>query len=119
MFALRLINYTFIALDVIMPFIYAVTFSILNAKYENQTSKTKIEPPKVLVNWYLLSNYSRGFLTFVSTYFLADSIRRMRNSIKKVDLEINMNQGIMIAHLLSLGLYLLATILFYVAFYKV
>lgn len=76
-------------------------------------------PPQALVNWYLLSNYSRGFLTFVSTYFLADSIRRMRNSIKKVDLEINMNQGIMLAHLLSLGLYLFATILFYVAFYKV
>ena len=30
-----------------------------------------------------------------------------------------MNQGIMIAHLLSLGLYLMATILFYFAFYQV
>ena len=55
----------------------------------------------------------------MATYFLADSIRKIRNSIKKVDLEIHMNQGIMIAHLVSLGLYLLATILFYFAFYNV
>ena len=43
----------------------------------------------------------------------------MRNSIKKVDLKIDMNQGKLIAHLLSLGLYLLATVMFYIAFYKV
>jgi hypothetical protein len=76
-----------------------------------------IDPPPALVSWYLISNYSRGVLTFVATYFLFDSVRRIRNSIKKVDLDIHMNQGIMIAHLLSLGLYLMATILFYFAFY--
>jgi hypothetical protein len=120
MLALRTINYTFIALDLLMPLIYGVTFSILNAKYENQTSKTSlIDPPPGLVTWYLISNYSRGVLTFVATYFLFDSVRRIRNSIKKVDLDIHMNQGIMVAHLLSLGLYLLATILFYFAFYQV
>jgi len=120
MLALRSINYTFIVLDLLMPFIYAVTFSILNAKYENQTTKVSVvAPPPGLVTWYLISNYSRGVLTFVATYFLFDSIRRIRNSIKKVDLDIHMNQGIMVAHLLSLGLYLLATILFYFAFYQV
>lgn len=92
MLALRTINYTFIALDLLMPLIYGVTFSILNAKYENQTSKTSlIDPPPGLVTWYLISNYSRGVLTFVATYFLFDSVRRIRNSIKKVDLNIHMN----------------------------
>ena len=118
MLALRTINYTFITLDLLMPLIYGVTFSILNAKYENQTSKTSlIDPPPGLVTWYLISNYSRGVLILVATYFLFDSVRRIRNSIKKVDLDIHMNQGIMVAHLLSLGLYLLATVLFYFAFY--
>lgn len=35
MLILAIINYTFLALDVIFPFIYSVTFAILNTKYEN------------------------------------------------------------------------------------
>jgi len=33
MLILAIINYTFLALDVIFPFIYSVTFAILNTKY--------------------------------------------------------------------------------------
>lgn len=32
---LRATNYFFIALDILMPLIYATTFAVLNAKYEN------------------------------------------------------------------------------------
>ena len=35
MLGLRVINYVFITLDIVMPLIYSVTFSILNLKYEN------------------------------------------------------------------------------------
>ena len=41
---LHLINYVFIALDIIMPVIYSVTFAVLNLKYENQTTKQTVEP---------------------------------------------------------------------------
>ena len=35
MLGLRVINYVFITLDIVMPLIYSVTFAILNLKYEN------------------------------------------------------------------------------------
>lgn len=69
-----------------MPCIYAATFVILNMNYENTLIPDPVPAPQGLVVLYLISNYSKGGLLALSSIVLGDSIRRIRESISKVDM---------------------------------
>jgi hypothetical protein len=66
-----------------------------------------------------MSNYSKGALLAISSLFLGDSIRRIRNSIKDVDMAQHINGGIMIAHVFVTVFYLASVVLYYWMFYYV
>ena len=82
----KLFNYGCIFLCCAMPCVYSVTFVILNMQYPNMNVENPIPAPPQLVLWYLISSYSKGVLLTLSSFILADSIRRIRQSISQVDL---------------------------------
>lgn len=111
-------NAVFLALAVIMPLIYSVTFAILNIQYPDWV-EAPVLPPKELVALYLVSNYSKGALLAISSIFFGDSIRRISASIKQIDMAQHMNGGIMTAHVLTLVLQLMSLVLYYWMFFYV
>ena len=111
----KYLNYTFIALDIIMPVLYATTFDILNKDFDNTVPDPK-EPPTGILTVYLISSYTKGILLLISACFLADSIIRIRRVIAKTDSAAKLNQTSFISHLILLTLYISSTFLFYIAF---
>jgi len=84
-------------------------------KYPNNV-ENPVPPPKILLEMYLLSAYSRGVLLLISAFFLADSMKRIRSAISDSDVTSQLNSEIFIAHLVVLTMYIVSTFLFYVAF---
>jgi hypothetical protein len=115
---IKTLNYAVIALDILMPALYAATCYVLNLKYENQTTKTPVEPPEYIVVFYFFSDYSKGVLLLVAIMFLADALRRFRGAIKRFDMMEQLNQNIMWGHLCMLVLVFISTVLFFIYFYK-
>lgn len=109
------LNNTFMTLDVLMPLLYSVSYTLLNMNY-NTNGEYPTNPPNSLLALYLVSCYSRGILLLISAFFLADSISRIKKAIQRVDATQKLNQKNFIAHLLVLGLFILSTFVFYVAF---
>ena len=86
----KIINIVFITLDTLLPFVYAYSYSVINFKYPNYVPDP-VRPPKWLLIVYLASSYSKGILLFISAVFLADSMRRIRKTVKSLDQEQNLN----------------------------
>ena len=74
-----------ISLDIIMPFSYALCFYLLNSHYPN-TVENPITAPNSLVVIYLISAYSKGILLLIAGCFLGDSMRRIKNAVKELEL---------------------------------
>lgn len=83
---IKITNWTFVGLDLVMPLVYSACFDVLNLKYENQLTEEAVAPPQILVTLYLVTNYSKGSLLAASSFFLFDAIRRIRDSLSKVDM---------------------------------
>lgn len=73
-----------------MPLLYSMTYYFLNMYYDNRVSPS-VQPPKMLVELYLISSYSRGILLLISAFFLGDSIFRIKKAINNVDTSLELN----------------------------
>ena len=110
------INILILVLDVLSPLLYSLFYALVNTVYgQKELRPTKTVPGSVLVS-YLVFFFSRGVLLIIAAGFLTDSIYRIRKAIYKVDNQQKLNQKSFFAHLFVLFLFILSTVIFYVAF---